>query len=101
MSARTRRRGPAGASLHPTPPIGPGGVAVTDTYYFVHRTLTGDGSITVRVSSLSGRIQGGERQLGERRRHGRRAGPVQPWAKAGLILSASHQAGVARTPRSC
>ncbi len=44
---------------HPTPPLGPGGVAVTDTYYFVHRALTGDGSITVRVSSLTGRTQGG------------------------------------------
>ena len=37
---------------HPQAPIGPGGEAVTDTYYFVHRTLTGDGSITVRVSSM-------------------------------------------------
>ena len=29
-------------------PTGPGGEAVTDTYYFVHRPLAADGSITVR-----------------------------------------------------
>ena len=44
---------------HPIPPLGPGGEAVTDTYYFVHRTLQGDGSITVRVNSLGGRTQAG------------------------------------------
>src|SRR5262249_50658371 len=34
--------------------VGPGGGAVTDSFYFVHRTLNGDGSITVRVTSLTG-----------------------------------------------
>ena len=34
---------------------GPGGEAVTDSFYFVHQPLTGDGSITVRVTSLTGR----------------------------------------------
>ena len=34
-------------------PLGPGGEAVTDSFYFVHRPLAGDGSITVRVTSLT------------------------------------------------
>ena len=30
---------------------------MTDAYYFVHRPLTADGSITVRVTSLTGVIE--------------------------------------------
>src|SRR5512140_2327661 len=37
---------------HPTVAIGPGGEAVTDDFYFVHQSLDGNGSITVRVTSL-------------------------------------------------
>ena len=44
---------PAWPACH-TFPIGPGGEAVTDSFYFVHQPLTGDGSITVRVTSLTG-----------------------------------------------
>ncbi len=78
---------------HPTPPLGPGGEAVTDTYYFVHRTLTGDGTITVRVGSLSGRIQGGNGNSASVADMVGTPGPVQPWAKAGLILTASSKPG--------
>ncbi|HUB05215.1 MAG TPA: hypothetical protein VMA76_09090 [Solirubrobacteraceae bacterium] len=78
---------------HPTPPLGPGGVAVTDTYYFVHRTLTGDGSITVRVASLSGRIQGGNGNSASVADMAGAPGPAQPWAKAGLILTAGTKPG--------
>ena len=42
---------------HYTIPTGPGGEAVTDTYYFVHRPLTADGTITVRVTSLASVIE--------------------------------------------
>ncbi|MFI6291078.1 ABC transporter permease subunit [Nonomuraea sp. NPDC050790] len=49
----------------PKPPIGPGGQAVEDYPSFLQRELTGDGSVTVRVASLSGTV---------------------PWAKAGLLL---------------
>ena len=42
--------------LPPPPPVGPEGLAVTDSFFFVHRTLAGDGSITVRVTSLTGRL---------------------------------------------
>jgi ABC-type transport system involved in multi-copper enzyme maturation permease subunit len=81
---------------HPGAPIGPGGEAVTDTYYLVHRALTGDGSITVRVSSLSGRIQsgGGGGGVSVQDMAGVQ-GAVQPWAKAGLILTSSTKPGSA------
>ena len=38
----------------PAPPVGPGGETVTDSFYLVHQPLTGNGSITVRVTSLTG-----------------------------------------------
>jgi hypothetical protein len=31
----------------PAVPVGPGGEPVTDSFYFVHRPLAGNGSITV------------------------------------------------------
>ncbi len=36
------------------PPTGPDGTPVTDTFYFVHQPLTGDGGITVHLASLTG-----------------------------------------------
>ena len=79
---------------HPVPPLGPDGTSVYDTYAFAHRTLTGDGSITVRVGALTGLLQGAgnghsvsvQDMVGG-------SGPVQPWAKAGLILTASNRPG--------
>ncbi len=38
--------------------VGPGGEAVTDSFYFVHQPLAGDGSITVRVTSLTAQSAG-------------------------------------------
>lgn len=58
-------------------PIGPGGEPVTDSFYFVHQSLAGDGSITVAVSALTTSIPMGLEDL--------RPGTV-PWAKAGLII---------------
>jgi ABC-type transport system involved in multi-copper enzyme maturation permease subunit len=80
---------------HPHVPTGPGGEAVTDTYYFVHRTLTGNGSITVRVSSFSGLIQVGNGNAVSAGELGGAPGPVQPWAKAGVILTATAKPGAA------
>jgi ABC-type transport system involved in multi-copper enzyme maturation permease subunit len=82
-------------AAHPHVPIGPGGEAVTDTYYFVHRTLQGSGSLTVRVSSLSGRLQTGSGQSVSTSDLIGGAGTVQPWAKAGLILTSSASPGSA------
>jgi hypothetical protein len=84
----------AGVS-RPRVPVGPGGEAVTDTYYFVHRTLVGNGSITVRVGSLAGRRQTGNGNAVSTADLIGAGGPIQPWAKAGLILAASHKSGAA------
>jgi ABC-type transport system involved in multi-copper enzyme maturation permease subunit/regulation of enolase protein 1 (concanavalin A-like superfamily) len=57
-----------------TGPRAPGGQAVTDSFYFLHRTLAGDGGITVRMTSLTGR-------------------GLPAWAKAGIIVKAGTQQG--------
>ena len=65
-------------------PIGPGGEPVTDSFYFVHRPLAGDGSITVSVSTLESSIPKG---LGELQPG------IVPWAKAGLIVKQGTRQG--------
>ena len=65
---------------------GPGGEAVSDSFYFVHQALTGNGTITVRVTSLTSAV---------RVPHGGTQRAVVPWAKAGIILKASLTPGSA------
>jgi ABC-type transport system involved in multi-copper enzyme maturation permease subunit len=80
----------------PHVPLGPGGEAVTDTYYLVHRTLAGDGTITVRVGSLSGLMQsGGNGHATSVADLAGTPGPLQPWAKAGLIVTTTTKPGSA------
>lgn len=55
--------------------VGPGRESVTDNFYFVRRALAGNGSITVRVTSLTG------------------AGGLQPWSKAGILIKAGTRPG--------
>lgn len=75
--------GPAGSSFEcagpngqscagRTPPRGPDGSPVFDEFTFVHRTLSGDGTITARVAPLAS---------------------AEPWAKAGLIIKKSTKVG--------
>ncbi|MEV2266888.1 ABC transporter permease subunit [Nonomuraea africana] len=66
----------------PEPPRGPEGQAVSDRFYFVHRTLEGDGGITVRVTSMTGEIRLPDLTPGVRRV----TAGVVPWAKAGVIV---------------
>jgi hypothetical protein len=60
-------------------PVGPGGEAVTDSFYLVHQLLDGNGSITVRVTSLTGGTTsdgpGGHAAVG-----------LQQWSRAGIII---------------
>ena len=69
-----------------SPPLGPGGEMVTDSFYFVRQPLPGDGTVTARVTALDGTatpgIAGGTSAL-------------QPWAKAGIIIKASLRQGSA------
>jgi hypothetical protein len=62
-------------------PVGPGGEEVTDRFSFVHRPMAGDGSLTVRVTSLTGDTPeaGG-------------TGAV-PWAKAGVLVKDGTRGG--------
>lgn len=76
----TAAPGPSGERSDTSFPRGPGGEAVNDSFYFVHRTLTGDGSITVPVHALTSAQDTGP---------GERAAGVPPWAKAGIIVKES------------
>ena len=61
--------------------LGPGGEPVSDGFYFVRQPLAGDGSITVRLTSLTGLLpsanSGGQSD---------NVPGVEAWAKAGLII---------------
>jgi len=76
-------------------PTGPGGEAVNDGYYLAGQPLAGDGSITVRVTSLTGMIsnQGGYFGPNGPNETARRG--LVPWAKAGIIITASTRPGAA------
>ncbi len=84
--------GPNGPACHYVIPIGPGGEMVTDTYYFVHRPLAGDGTVTVRVTSLSEVTESGQTVNG---RPVSTKPAVVPWSKAGLIITAGSGQGAA------
>ena len=79
-----------------TLPLGPGGEAVADSFYFVHQPLTGNGSITVRVTSLTGRIinapSNGPVSAGAGGGSGTHSG-LEPWSKAGIIIKANTSQG--------
>ena len=80
---------------HPYVPIGPGGEAVSDSFYFVHQPLDGAGSITAKVSSLTARsAQLGQGSANQTSPAGTTGG-VQPWTKAGLIIKEGTSQGSA------
>jgi ABC-type transport system involved in multi-copper enzyme maturation permease subunit len=61
--------------------LGPNGEPVNDTFYFVRQPRTGDGSVTVRVTSLTERVQTPNSGDSNATVPG-----VVAWAKAGLII---------------
>ncbi|GAA3227356.1 ABC transporter permease subunit [Dactylosporangium siamense] len=70
-------------------PVGPEGQEVTDVFTFVHRPLTGDGTITARVASMTGaRPDLTDSGTGD-------VAGVVPWAKAGLIVKDGTRPGSA------
>ncbi|GIH16023.1 ABC transporter permease subunit [Rugosimonospora africana] len=83
------QEGCPGGPCHFTIPTGPGGEAVTDTYYFVHRPLAADGSITVRVTSLTEVMDTAMTPQGTAQTQP----ALVPWSKAGLIISAGAAQG--------
>jgi hypothetical protein len=73
----------------PAPVVGPDGTAVRDKYYFVHQPLKGNGSITARVSDMTGQLRLPDAVPGVRNvEEG-----VVPWAKAGLLVRQSLKQG--------
>jgi ABC-type transport system involved in multi-copper enzyme maturation permease subunit len=85
-----------GRACAPNYPIGPGGEAVFDSYYVVRQPLDGNGTITVRVTSLTGLHGGGNGPgpAGQNPLAGMSKGVVS-WAKAGLILTSTTKPGSA------
>lgn len=85
----------SGKACVPQIPHGPGGEVVSDSFYFVHQPLTRNGSITARITSLTGEhadLIGGPAQAGN--------GPglvpgLAPWSKAGIIIKQSTKTGSA------
>ncbi|MFC7640834.1 ABC transporter permease subunit [Streptosporangium lutulentum] len=73
----------------PAVPVGPDGEAVEDRFFFMHRSLAGNGSITVRVTSLTGIITYPPPN------HDELVPGVVPWAKAGLIVKEGTRQGSA------
>jgi ABC-type transport system involved in multi-copper enzyme maturation permease subunit len=95
-SYQTSATGPSLAC--PAPPTGPGGEWVSDQSYFVRQPLAGHGSITVRVTSLTGLYSphGGQASgaAGSSPTAGMTPG-VQSWSKAGIMIKASTRPGSA------
>ena len=85
----------SGKACLPYIPHGPGGEVVTDSFNFAHQPLTGNGSITVRMTSLRGEhanINGRPAQAG----NGPNMAPgLMPWSKAGIIIKQNLHQGSA------
>ncbi|WP_436774549.1 ABC transporter permease subunit [Yinghuangia sp. YIM S09857] len=71
------------------PPRGPGGQRVSDSFQFVGEPMTGDGTVTARVTGLGRAELDGEGEDGPVLGGGKPA----PWAKAGIIVKASTTPG--------
>ena len=76
---------------HPFVPTGPNGQAVADSYQFVDQPLTGDGTLTARVASLTGLIWNGPANIAPSLAHTEPG--LAAWAKAGILLTPSTTQG--------
>jgi ABC-type transport system involved in multi-copper enzyme maturation permease subunit len=83
--------GPSTNGLRTVVPAGPGGEGVADTYEFVHRTLTGDGTITAQITALTGVTSTSEANVQGSLASGRPG--LAAWAKAGLLVTPSTRQG--------
>ena len=69
-------------------PFGPDGEPVSDNFYFVRQPLAGDGTVTVRLTSLTGMLTPGNG-------NGNLVPGLVAWAKAGLIIKENLNQGSA------
>jgi ABC-type transport system involved in multi-copper enzyme maturation permease subunit len=84
----------SGKACLPFIPHGPGGEIVTDSFSFARRPLTGNGTITARVTGLTGEhanLSAGPPQAG----NGSMVPGLAAWAKAGIIIKQSTHQGSA------
>jgi hypothetical protein len=87
---------PNGQSIGcPASPLGPDGSAVTDSFYFAHQPVTGDATITARVTSLTGEYSPGGGLASDGSPAGGFRPGLQPWSKAGIMIKASTAPGAA------
>src|SRR5215467_11676831 len=83
-----------GRACLPYVPHGPGGEIVADSFSFVRRPLNGNGTITARVTALTGEhanLSPGPAQAG----NGDMVPGLVAWAKAGIIIKQSTRQGSA------
>jgi ABC-type transport system involved in multi-copper enzyme maturation permease subunit len=84
-----------GKACLPPIPYGPGGEVVSDSFAFARQPLTGNGTLTAQVTSLTGEhanLGNGPEQVGS----GNNLVPgLDQWAKAGIIIKQSTRAGSA------
>ena len=73
----------------PSDPLGPQDQAVTDKFYFMHQPLDRDGSITARMTSMTGIITYPPPD------HDEIVPGIVPWAKAGVIVKDGLEQGSA------
>jgi hypothetical protein len=78
---------------HPYVPNGPGGEAVADAYELVATRLAGNGTITTRITALTGRIWAGPSDEAPSLRDTRPG--LAGWSKAGLLITPSTRQGAA------
>ena len=81
----------ASAAACPAQPTGPGGVPVQDVFYFAHQPVTGNGTITLQMTSLTGQFIVGTSNGGFQTA----LGGLQPWSKAGIIIKQNTSQGSA------
>ncbi|NUR57461.1 MAG: ABC transporter permease subunit [Catenulispora sp.] len=92
QSSCSHADGSSGSCTAQSPPKRADGLEVTDEKTFVHRTLSGDGSITARLTALSGVYPaGGGSPDGDQ---GLVPG-LLPWSKAGVLVKDGTAAGSA------
>ncbi len=90
VSGGCAQTGAGHAAACPGPPTGPGGEPVTDAFYFAHQPVTGDGTITAQVTSLTSQAPAAPGPGMEA------DGPGgQPWFKAGIIIKENLSQGSA------
>ncbi len=83
----------SGKACLPYIPHGPGGEIVSDSFYLARQSLTGNGTLTAQVTSLTGKhadMNGGPAQVGSGLVPG-----LAEWAKAGIIIKQSTHQGSA------